>query len=138
MKLNAIHTVLKDTYLSPPQSKEEWLEVSSKFEEIWNVSQVTECLDGKHIRIERLKLSGTLYLKYKGFLSRLLPQYVTRITALFCLGNFWSNNDSGVLASSQIGEMFEDELLHVSEDRKLNDSDNENLPIFCLKMKFPY
>ena len=50
MKLNAIRTVLKDTYLSPPQSKEEWLELSSKFEEIWNVSQVIGCLDDKHIQ----------------------------------------------------------------------------------------
>ena len=67
------------------KSKEEWLELSSKFEEIWNMSQVIGCLDGKHIRIECLKLSGALYLNYKGFLRRLLPQYVTRITALFCL-----------------------------------------------------
>ena len=52
---------------------------------------------------------------------------------MFDLGNFWSNNDSGVLASSQIGEMFEDELLHVSEDRKSNDSDNENLSYFLLE-----
>ena len=29
--------------------------------------------------------------------------------------------------------MFEDELLHVPEDRKLNDSDNESLPYFLLE-----
>ena len=31
-----------------------------------------------------------------------------------------------------MGEIFEDELLHVPEDRKLNNSDNENLPYLWL------
>ena len=31
---DAIYIVLKDTYLSPPQNKEEWLEISSKLEEL--------------------------------------------------------------------------------------------------------
>ena len=31
-----------------------------------------------------------------------------------------------------MGEIFEDELLHVPEDRNLNNSDNENLPYFWL------
>lgn len=37
---------------------------------------------------------------------------------LFDLGQYGRNNDRGVLASSQMGEMFEDELLHVPEERK--------------------
>ena len=49
---------------------------------------------------------------------------------MFDLGKFGSNNDNGFLASSKMGEMFEDEQIHVSEDRKLNDSDNENLSYF--------
>ena len=56
---HAIYAVLKDTYLSPPQSKEEWLEVCGKFEELWDMPHVTGCLDGKHIRTECLKLSET-------------------------------------------------------------------------------
>ena len=52
---DAIYTVLKDTYLSPAQSKEEWLEISSKFEELWDMPYVIGFFDGKHIRIERPK-----------------------------------------------------------------------------------
>ena len=48
------------------------------------------------------------------------------------MGQCGSNNGSDVLASSQIGETFEDELLHVPEDRKLNDNDNESLPYVLL------
>ena len=54
---SAIYTVLKDTYLSPLQSKEEWIEISSKFGELWDMPHVIGCLDGKHIRIECPKLS---------------------------------------------------------------------------------
>ena len=45
---SAIYIVLKDTYLSPPQSKEEWLDISSKFEESWDMPQVIGRLDGKY------------------------------------------------------------------------------------------
>ena len=122
---DAIYTVLKDAYLSPAQSKEEWLEISSKFEELWDMPQAIGRLDGKHIRIECPKLSGTVYHNYKGFFSIvLLAIYdVNYCFTFFDLGQFRSNNDSGVLASSLMGKMFEDDLLHAPEDRKLNDSD---------------
>ena len=54
---DAIYTVLKDTCLSPPQSREEWLEISSKSEELWDMPYVIGCLDDKHTRTECPKLS---------------------------------------------------------------------------------
>ena len=125
---------MKDTYLSPPQTKEEWLETSSKFEELWDMPHVIGCLDGKHIRIECPKLSGTLYHNYKGFFSIVLLAIcdANYCFTLFDLEQFGSSDDSGVLASSLMGGMFEDELLHVPDDRKLNDSDNESLPYFLI------
>ena len=100
---DAIYTVLKDTYLPPPQSKEEWLEISSKFEELWDRPHVIGRLAGKHTRIERPKLSGTVYHNYKGLFS-IVPLAICDANycfTLFDLGQFGSNNDSGVLASSQ-------------------------------------
>ena len=130
--------MLKDTYLSPLQSKEEWLEISSKFEELWDMLYVIGFLDGKHIRIECPKLSGTVYHNYKSFFSIALLAIcdANYCFTLFDLGPFESNNDSGVLANSQLAGMSEDELLHMPEDRKLNDSNNESLPYFLLGMKF--
>ena len=132
--------MLEDTYLSLPQSKEEWLEISSTFEELWDMPHVIGYLDGKHIGIECPKLSGTVYHNCKGFFSIVLLAIcdANYCFTLFDMRRFGSNNDSGVLASSQMGEMFEGELLHVPEDRKLNDSDNESLPYFCLGMKFSH
>ena len=138
---DAIYTVLKDTYLFPPQSKEEWLEISSKFEELWDMPHVIGCPDGKHIRIECPNLSGTVYHNYKGSFSTALLAIcdANYYFTLFDLGQFGSNNDSGVLSSSQMGEMFEDDLFYVPEDSKLNDSDNvKAYHIFCLGMKFSH
>ena len=72
----AIYTVLKNTYLSSPHRKEEWLEISSKFEELWVMPHAIGYLDGKHIRIECPKLSGTVYHNYKGFFSIALLAYM--------------------------------------------------------------
>ena len=69
---------------------------------------VIGCLDGKDIRIECPKLSRTVNHNYKGSFSIALLAIcdANYCFTLFDLGQFGSNNDSGVLASSQIGEIF--------------------------------
>ena len=130
----AIYTVLKDPYLTHPSSKEEWLEISKKFEEVWNMPHVIECIDSKHIRVECPKLSGTLYYNYKGFSSIVLtalcdPNYCF---TLFDLGQYGSNNDSGILANTAMGKMFEEDQLNVPPDCKLSEDDEHSLPHFLL------
>ena len=66
-------------------------------------------INGKHIRIECPKLSGTQYYNYKGFYSIVL---FTICDANYCFtlfnsGQFGSNNDGGVLANSELGQLFE-------------------------------
>ena len=69
---------------------------------------VIGCLDGKDIRIECPKLSRTVNHNYKGFFSIALLAICNAnyCFTLFDLGQFGSNSDSGILASSQIGEIF--------------------------------
>ena len=133
----AIYTVLKDPYLTPPDSKEEWLEIFKNFEEVWNMPHVTECIDGKHVRVECPKLSGTLYYNYKGFFSIVLMALcgANYCFTLFDLGQYGSNNDSGILANSEIGKMFEEDQLNVSPDCKLSEDDEHLYRTFCLEMR---
>ena len=86
---DAIYTALKDTYLSPPKSKEEWLEIFIKFEELWDMPHVIGCLDGKRSRIECPNLSGTLYHNYKGFFSIVLLAICDANYCFTCL--IWGN-----------------------------------------------
>ena len=57
--------------------------ISQRFEEVWNFFHAIESIDGKYIRIEYSKVTGTLYHNYKGSLSMVL--YVTLRTALHSL-----------------------------------------------------
>ena len=70
---------------------------------------VIGCLDSKDIRIECPQSSaGTVNHNCKDFFSIVLLAIcdANYCFTLFDLGQFGSNNDSGVLASSQIGEIF--------------------------------
>ena len=90
-------------------------------------------VDGKHIRIECPKLSGTLYYNYKGFFSIVLLALcdANYCFTLFDLGQYGSNNDSGVLLNSKLGQMFEGNLLNIPVDSKLQEN-GKALPYFLL------
>lgn len=131
---DAIYMVLKDKYMSPPKNEEEWLNISKQFKEVWNMPNVIGCIDGKHIRIECPKLSGTLYHNYKGFFSIVL---MAVCDANYCftlvdIGQYGSNNDSGILANSRIGQMFDDNEMFVPENSKISQLSDQRLPYFLL------
>ena len=65
----AIYEQLKSKYMHAPGSEEEWLEIAKAFEESWNMPHVIDAIDGKHIRMQCPKFSGTQYYNYKGFLA---------------------------------------------------------------------
>ena len=129
----AIYTVLKDDYMKPPQNEAEWQQISSEFEEKWNMPNVLGCIDGKHIRIECPKMSGTQYYNYKGFFSIVLMAVcdANYCFTLIDLGQYGSNNDSGVLANSKLGEYFENDMLKIPKERKVGSS-QQLLPYFLL------
>ena len=91
------------------------------------------CIDGKRICIECPRLNGTLYYNYKGFFSMVLRALCdSNYCFTLVLGQYGSNNDSGVLANSQMGQMSEDELLHVPPGTKLQKDDLHGCHYFLL------
>ena len=118
---NAIYQVLKERDLSALHTKEEWFKISQEFEENWNMPHAIRWIDGKHIRIVCPKLTGTQYYNYKGFFSIVL---MAVCDASYCftmidLGQYGSNNDSGVLASSVMGEMFDNGEMNLPAPSKI-------------------
>ena len=73
-----------------------------------NMSHIIGSIDGKHIPMECPKLNGTLYYNNKGLFSMVLLAIcdANYCFTLFDLGQYRSNNDSRVLANSQMGQMF--------------------------------
>ena len=68
----AIYSVLEKPYLLPPKTKEDWLRIAQEFKDKCNMPHTIGCIDGKHVRIECPKFSGTLYYNYKGINSVVL------------------------------------------------------------------
>ena len=58
---DTIFNSLKGTLLSPPETANEWLKISVQFEERWNMPHVITAVDGKPLRIECPKLTGSQY-----------------------------------------------------------------------------
>ena len=112
----AIYECLKEEYLKAPSKKEEWLSISKDFEDIWNLPHCLGAMDGKHVRLQCPKLSGSNYYNYKGFYSIVLLA-ICDVKYCFILhgtGQFGSNNYGGSLANSGIAEIVEENKLDLT------------------------
>ena len=106
---DAIWAVLHEEYLKPPNSNKEWKEIAVKFQLLWNFSHCVGAIDCKHVAIQCPLNNGSLYYNYKGFFSIAL---LAVCDAHYCftlvdIGNYGSNNDSGVLSHSTMGQALE-------------------------------
>ena len=68
----ALKEVLTDKFVKPPCCETDWLEIGRDLEEIWNLPNVVDALDEKHIQIDAPPNSGTLFHQYKPFFSIVL------------------------------------------------------------------
>ena len=68
----ALYTVLKDTYLRFPPTKEEWKTVAAEYDDRWNFSNCIGAMDEKHVIISPPLQSGSLYYNYKDSFSIVL------------------------------------------------------------------
>ena len=62
----AIIQVLLQDYMSPPETEEQWKNLAQESGDLWRFPHVVGTIDGKHVVIEALAKSGTLYHNYKG------------------------------------------------------------------------
>ena len=118
----AIYDVLTPTYVNSPKSADEWLAISEQFEIKWNLPHVIGALDGKHIRIRSPDNTGSLYYNFKGFFSIVLLGVcdANYCFTMFDMGQYGSNNDSGVLIGSEMGKKLEQGALNIPCATTLN------------------
>ena len=110
------------TYVSTPTSSDEWLAVSKQFEVKWNLPHVIGAIYGKHVRMRSPDNTGSLHYKYKGFFSMVLLAVsdANYCFTMFDLGQYGSNNDSGVLMNSELNKKLEQGALSIPQASSLD------------------
>ena len=107
--------------MSPPKAEKQWKNIAKEFGDLWQLPHVVGTIDGKDLVIEAPAKSGPLYHNYKGTFSIVL---LTVCDAKYNLtlvdvGQYGSNNDSGVLAQLKISSTFENNTLNLPESEVL-------------------
>lgn len=130
----AIYDSLKGDFLKSPSSKEEWKNIAQGFENEWDFPHCIGSIDGKHIRVECPKLTGTYYYNYKGFYSIILLAICDSKYCFTCfdLGQYGSNNDCGVLANSIMGAKLENGEFDVPPPSSYKSCSFDPLPYFLV------
>ena len=106
----AIWQALKDVYLRPPNSSDDWKEIARGFYDHWDLPHCVGSIDCKHINMKYPNNSGSMYYNYKGFFSLVLMAICDSHYnfTLVDIGNYGSNNDSGFLSHSDMGRALDD------------------------------
>jgi hypothetical protein len=68
----ALWEALHEKYLKASCPHDAWKNISEEFMKLWNIPHCIGSIDGKHIAIECLSHTRSLYYNYKGFLSVVL------------------------------------------------------------------
>ena len=90
--------------------------------------------DGTHVRIKCSENTGSLYYNYKGFFNLVLLAICNGNYCFILLhvGQYGSNNDSGFLIHSNMGEYFEDRLNNIPQPESVERCDFDPLPYFLV------
>ena len=67
---------MQDAYLKTPNTVQEWLVISEKCSQRWNIPNMIGAVDGKHVILQQPCNSGSHYRNYKGTDSIILMAVV--------------------------------------------------------------
>ena len=113
--------------ISLPTTNEGWLEVAGDFEARWNLPHCLGAFDGKHIRIQKPKNSGSLYFNYKQFFSVVLMAVVdSKYQFLWIdVGGVGHQSDAQIYNNSELKECIDAGTLGIPDPAPLPHDDDE-------------
>ena len=114
--------------ISLPTTNEGWLEVAGDFEARWNLPHCLGAFDGKHIRIQKPKNSGSLYFNYKQFFSVVLMAVVdSKYQFLWIdVGGVGHQSDAQIYNNSELKECIDAGTLGIPDPAPLPHDDDEH------------
>ena len=116
----------------PKPTMNSWLETATRFDVKWNFPNCVGAIDGKHVMINCPSNSGSLYYNYKYQFSIVLMAVVNADYkfSMVDIGDYGSNPDGSIFASSSLGKKICEDDLDLPEDRPL--------PYDCAKAPIPF
>jgi hypothetical protein len=123
--------MLVDDYMSIPTTQE-WLHISERFYQLWNIPNCVGCVDGKHVRVKCPAQSGSAFYNYHGFFSLVLMACVDAdsIFTWISVGDFGRNSDGRVINSSGFLKSVESNELGIPSAQPLPNTTNPPFPFY--------
>jgi hypothetical protein len=108
-------------YFQVPQTEMEWKEVARCFWLKWNFNDGIGAIDGKHIAVQKPRLSGLLYCNYKGSYSDVLMAAVSALYEFIVVDAAVNCciSDGGVLNHTEFWRLYESHQLDIPEPTNL-------------------
>ncbi|XP_060880360.1 uncharacterized protein LOC132952183 [Metopolophium dirhodum] len=111
---------LQPTEMAPP-TQENWLEIADGF---YNITQFPNCVgavDGKHIRLQCPKNSGTQYYNYKNFFSLVLMAICDSnyCFTIIDVGSFGKESDCNIFKQCPFGKKLYSDKINFPQDKCL-------------------
>lgn len=142
MSASSVSNIIRETtvviweklaeYVKAPRSAHDWLMIEKEFKNLWNLDHCIGAIDGKHVCMENPPNCGSVCYNYKGFYSIVLLAIcdANYNFLLVDVGQYGSNNDSGVLANSEMGERLEEGRLRLPAASKVDGCSYDPLPYY--------
>ena len=128
----AIYQVLSEKYLRSSKSPEERKTIAQQFEDTWNMPHVIDAIDGKHVRVKSPKNTEAYTTIKNDFFVLLAICDDNYWFTLFDVGQYDSNNDSGVIFHSNMGVYFEDRSNNMPQPESVEGCHFDPLPYFLV------
>lgn len=113
----------------PTPSQESWLKISENFQIMSNFPHCIGAVDGKHIRVQKFRHSGSMNLNYKHYFSIVLMAVVDSDYKFIYvdIGAYGKDCDSSVFQESVFWKKMKNGTLNIPEPTILRGTD-VNLP----------
>ena len=112
-----IWQALKDKYMRAPCLPDDWTNIGEDFMELWNLPHCIGAIDGNTLPLNAQSIVALYITTIKGFFSTVLMAVCDAhyVFTFINIGDYGSNNDSGVLENSVMGTAFANNSLGIPD-----------------------
>lgn len=124
---------LQQDYMSMP-STEEWIDISKRFYEQWNIPNCVGGIDGKHMRLKCPQNSGSAYHNYQGFFSIVLLACVDADSFFtwISVGDYGRNSDGRVIEAAGVINALKNNEFNLPNPQPLPNTSEPPFPFFFI------